>query len=133
MSSSGISNDGSLAVEMMPDNWPSNKTLPKGSVCACRVVAATTELQELAALAAFGENDPLCNALVLPMQLVRHERRLMPFPPALSLSGDEIAALEEATAARFTLNVDQRSALARVGECGWCCVFIMLTTGCWCG
>lgn len=112
----GISNDGSFPVE--PIGWPAKKSLPKGRVQAVRVVSASTELQELAMLDAFGEADPLCNALVLPLQRARAPPlRAAPFPPALGVGSDEIVALQLQVEQRFSLNADQRVALARVA--GW--------------
>lgn len=115
---SGVSNDGSLGVELMPDNLPAKAPLPRGAVSALRIISASTELQELLALSQFDEGDPLCQQIVLPTRPGGGKAGpLPPFPPSLENVGvAEVLVAQRKVVERFRLNEDQRHALNVVGS-----------------
>ncbi len=125
----GIGQNGTVNMELMPhQSGPvvarggSDSTLvntafkSQSNVCAYRLLSASTELQELTALAGFGEGDPLVNALVMPSQQLRLPV-FGPFPPAAAmLKADEIVAVQRRIVQEFALNEEQQTVLQRVAD-----------------
>lgn len=125
----GVSRDGSLAVELLPHQSSSIAARPRSdstvvnssfkgqsSVWALRLVSAATELQELGALASFGDRDPLVNAIVNPVRSVRIAEP-KEFPPPLCVEPAEIEGIAREIAYNFRLNTEQTEVLMRVA--GW--------------
>lgn len=125
----GIGQNGAVNLELMPhqtgpvvarggsDSTQVNQSFKsQHNLCAFRLLSASTELQELAALAAFGEDDPMVNSIVVPQTPLKAPR-FSPFPPTdVCLSPEQIAVIQSRIVREFALNAEQQIVLGRVAS-----------------